>query len=204
MNLKNAFIWAPARKQRGGAVVILVSVLAVIALIIAMGIMYVISSNNTANGFEQQLKAQKSANENALAQYGQKIQEAVQVPGMMRDDLVKVAKEAMQGRYGENGSQAVFQMLREHNPTLDPGVYTKLQQLIESGRDEFKLRQDRLLDIKRSYETALGNWPQGVVMRMLGYPRLNLAEFDIVSTGRAQEAFRTGVEAPIQLRPEAK
>jgi hypothetical protein len=35
---------------------------------------------------------------------------------------------------------------------------------------------------------------------MAGYPKINLKDFDIVSTDRADTAFKTKKEAPIQLR----
>lgn len=201
MKLSTPYILCTARNQRGGAMVIVLGVLAALVALIIAGIMIVIGANNTANSFEQQIKAQREANENSLATYGQKIQEAVQVPALMREDLMKAARAAMEGRYGADGSKAVVQVLREQNPNLDPSLYTRLTQIIESGRDEFKTRQDRLVDIKRAYTTALGSLPQGAIMRFVGFPRINLDDYKIVSTERAQDAFKKGVEAPIQLRP---
>ena len=39
-----------------------------------------------------------------------------------------------------------------------------------------------------------------MLMRMVGYPRINLGDYKIETTGRAEEAFKTGVEAPIEVR----
>lgn len=182
----------------------MVAIGVVAAIVIGFFLAYV-SAYNTANRLEQTIKAEAKNNENILATYGQKVQEAAQVPGMMRDDIVAIAKAAIGGRYGENGSQAAVQMIREQNPQVDSSLYKNLQQIIEAGRDEFKTHQTRLIDAKRVYETELGSFFTGSMMHFAGYPKINLDDYKVVSTGRAQDAFRTGREdAPIQLRPAAK
>jgi uncharacterized protein (UPF0333 family) len=190
--------------QKGSAAVIaLVSIVVVIVLAAAFCFMSYVGANNFAVGMEAQLKTAKENNENILAQYGQKLQESTQVPDMARDDIVKVVKAAIEGRYGDNGSQAAIQVLREQNPSIDPQLYRTIQALIESGRDEFKQGQTKMLDIKRTYETNLGYFWRGMWMRMAGFPKLNLDDYKIVSTDRAQEAFKNGKEsAPIRLRAE--
>jgi hypothetical protein len=176
----------------------------VAAIVVGFFLAYV-SAYNNANRLEQTIKAEAKNNENILATYGQKVQEAAQVPGMMRDDIVAIAKAAIGGRYGENGSQAAVQMIREQNPQVDSSLYKKLQQIIEAGRDEFKTHQTRLIDAKRVYETELGSFFTGSMMHFAGYPKINLDDYKVVSTGRAQDAFRTGREdSPIQLRPGAQ
>ena len=189
------------KKQNGNATVI---VLVVLGAILALGVLMVgmfISANNTAAAFDARVKYQHANNKNVLASFNQKVQEIAQVPEMMRDDLVKVATAALEGRYGADGSKAVFQVLKEQNPTLDPSLYTKIQQVIESGRTEFQTSQTRLLDIKRSYETALTSAPQGPLMRFMGFPKVPLESYNIVTTGRVERAFENGKEdGPIQLR----
>jgi hypothetical protein len=115
--------------------------------------------------------------------------------------LTAVVTAALEGRYGEDGSRAVFQFIQEQNPQIDSTVYVQLQRIIESGRTEFAAAQTRLVDQRRVYETALGSFWQGTWMSVAGYPRINLEDYAIVSTARADEAFRTGVEEPMQLRP---
>jgi hypothetical protein len=73
--------------------------------------------------------------------------------------------------------------------------------MVEAGRIEFAAAQTKLVDQKRVYETALGSFWQGTWMTVAGYPKIDLAEYQIVSTTRADEAFKTGVEEPMQLRP---
>lgn len=186
--------------QKGSAALIFLGL--VIAVVALVGLSYV-SAYNAGNQLEVKLKAEYENNENILAQYSQKVMEASQVPAMMRDDIVKITREAIQGRYGPDGAKATFQMVTEHNPQITPEVYIKLQQIIEAGRDEFKNGQTRMIDTKRGYETALGSFWQGMFMRMAGYPKTDLSKFKVITNDTASEAFRTGKETrPIQLRAD--
>lgn len=187
--------------QKGSALIISLAFVGVIvAIIIGLAVSY-ISASNQGNRMEQAIKATWENNENVLAQYGQKVLEAAQVTDMARDDIAKVAKEAIQGRYGADGSKAIFQAIKEGNPSVDPTLYRNIQQIIEGGRNEFQNSQTRLIDQKRVYETALGTFWGGMWMRIAGYPRLDLSKYKAITTDRASTAFTTGKEsAPIQLR----
>jgi uncharacterized protein (UPF0333 family) len=192
------------KNQRGAVSGALVAVLAIVALLIALaGVAAVsyISAYNFGNSTEQQLKAVRENNKNILAQYGQKVQEAAQVPSMYAEDVTKVVTAAVQGRYGADGSKATWQMLKEQNPSLDASMYKQIQQIIESGRNDFQNGQSRQIAVKQGYETALGSFWQGMWLRIAGYPKLNLDEFKIISTGRADDAYQKGKEdAPLKLR----
>ena len=173
----------------------------VVAGAIGIGAVSYISAANTGNRMERTIVATDENNRNILAQYGNRIAEAAQIPSMQRDDLTAVVTAALEGRYGDDGSKAVFQFIQEQNPQIDSAVYTQLQRMIEAGRIEFAAAQTKMVDQKRVYETALGTFWQGTWMGVAGYPKIDLAEYQIVSTARADEAFKTGVEEPMQLRP---
>lgn len=158
------------------------------------------SAWSNGNRQEQQLKASYADLKNQLAQYGNKLAETAQVPDMYRDDVIAVATAAIEGRYGENGSRAVFQMLQEQNPQIDSALYVQIQQVIESGRTDFAIAQTKFLDVRRVYETSLGSPWTGTWMRIAGYPTITLADYDIVTSVRAEDAFKTKTEEPIKLR----
>ena len=183
--------------QRGGVSTALVAVLVVVGLLLAIGgigFSSYVSAFNYGNKTEQQLIAVREDNKNILAQYGQKVLEAAQVPQQYQADLTKVTTAAIQGRYGQDGSKATFQFLKEQNPQLDP------QQIIEAGRDNFEAGQRKQIDVRRQYQTQLGSFWGGMWLRMAGYPKVNLADFDIVSTDRADTAFKNHKEAaPINV-----
>lgn len=179
----------------------LISFIAVIFFSVAFVGGNYISYSNYGNKTEKSIEATYTNNQNILAQYGQKVMEAGQVPDMMRDDVVKVTNAAIQGRYGDGGSKAVFQMIHEQNPNLDSRVYVQIQQIMEAGRNEFQAAQSKLIDQRRQYDTALGNVWGGLWLTLAGYPKVDLkVAFLPISTDRAVEAFKTGREKPINIR----
>lgn len=166
-----------------------------------IAVMSYVSAANYSNEMEVRIKAEWENNENILSGYSQKIREAAQIPTMQRDDLVKIFSGTLGARYGADGSKASMQWIKEQNPNLDQRTYFKLQQIIEAGRDEFKNAQTKLIDVKRSYETALGYVWKGFWMHLAGYPKLDLSKYRAISNDYAGEAFKTGKESgPIQLR----
>jgi hypothetical protein len=172
----------------------------VIAGVIGVGITSYVSAYNSGNRLENVIKATFEDNQNVLAQYSNRIAEAAQVPAMQRDDLTQVVTAALDARYGEEGSQAMFQFIQEQNPNIDSTVYVELQRIIVAGRQDFQNSQTRLIDQKRVYETALGSLWTGTWMGIAGYPNIDLDEYVIVTNARTEEAFSTGKEEAIQLR----
>ncbi len=170
-----------------------------VAVVGVLAISY-ISAFNAGNKAEQGIKAAYTDNTNVLSQYTLKISEAAQIPAMQRDDLTKVVQASLSARYGENGSQAAMQWLKEQNPQIDSTVYTKLQQMIEAGRNDFTVAQTKLIDRKRGYETQLGSFWRGTWLSAAGYPKVNLADYKIVVSSQAKKTFETGVDEGIKLR----
>lgn len=172
----------------------------VIGGIALIGVTSYISAYNTGNRLERTIEATFTDNQNVLAQYSNRIGEAAQIPAMQRDDLAEVVERALDARYGEEGSQAMFHWIQEQNPQIDSTVYVELQRIINAGREDFRVAQTRLIDQMRVYETALGSFWQGTWLRIAGYPQTDLDQFVIVTNARTDEAFSTGQEEAIQLR----
>jgi uncharacterized protein (UPF0333 family) len=190
--------------QRGaisGGLIAGLGFIGLIVIIALFTIMSYISAANYGNRMENQLLTKVENNQNIYANGTQKIIEIAQVPAMYVDDLTKVTQAAIGGRYGADGSKAVFQMLKEQNPQLDSSMYKKIQQVIESFRDEFQNNQTSMLDIRNTYKTALGTVWQGMWLKFAGYPKTDLSKFDIVTTDKAADAFKTHRDTGVQLRP---
>lgn len=158
------------------------------------------SAKSTGNRLINDIEAAYEQNQNVLSSVTGKVAELAQVPGMMAEDMQAVIAAALSARYGEDGSKAMFQMIQEQNPQLDSAVYTKLQQAIESGRDDFQLAQKRLIDLKRVYKTAAGSPWKGIWMNATGYTAEKVDKYHIVIDDSTERAFETGKREPMKLR----
>lgn len=177
--------------------------LAVGALFLVTGVgcvASVIGTNNDLVAQEASIRAQYKQNQNNYDNMWKKFKEVASVPQMYTEDLKKVYDSAIQNRYGPKGSQAMFQWLKEHNPQFDSSMYQKIQVVVEAGRNSFEANQKMLLDKKRTYETKIGQFPTNVVAGFLGFPKIDLDEYDIVTSGTTQKAFETKQADEIQLR----
>ena len=183
-----------------GAVVGLGFVGLIIALIIVAATSY-ISANNYGARIEAQLNAEYDNNQNILAQGQQKVLEAAQVPAMYKDDFKELIAADIQGRYGPNGSQATFQWLKERELNVDAQLYRKIQQLVESYRDEFKNSQTKMIDVRRQYEAEQGLFWRGMWLRIAGFPKVDMTKFKPIVTDGVQDLYKKGKESgPMKLR----
>lgn len=176
----------------------------VIAAILAIGLAVAIAAYvkfyNYGNQAERTIVAEYTNMENILAQYSLKVTEAAQVPAMQKEDLLQLFQGTVQARYGEGGSKASFQWLKEQNPNLDQSTYLKVQQIIEAGRDKFENAQTKFIDTKRIYETNLGYLWTGFWLGVAGYPKIDLDDYVIISSTHAKDAFETKMDSGIKLR----
>ena len=183
------------KNQIGSGLVIGLAALAIVVLLIGTVAVSYISAANYGNRTEQQLKAKYQDNENVLSSGYQQLKGVAGVTKMATQDQIDLFKAAITGRYGADGSKAVFQMITENNPVQDPQLYRKVQQIVESTQKEFQASQTQMLDIKRSYETELGSVWKGMWLDFAGYPKIDLSKYVIISSEGASEAFRTKKQA---------
>lgn len=159
-----------------------------------------ISASNYGAAMEEQLEAKYKNNQNVLSNYTARVREIAQVPDMYTEDLKKVLQADLEGRYGESGSTATFQWIQERQLPFDNTLYNRLANTIEAGRNEFANNQQQLLDIKRSYQTSLKLYWRGHMLRLAGYPKVNLDDFKIIVLDDVTQKFETGVDQTLELR----
>ncbi len=181
------------------AMKILLSVGGFVLLSVAMVGCTIMGTYNSCVRQENGLEAQYQQNQNNYANYFDKLKEIAQVPAMYTADLEKVYKSALSARYGDGGSKAVMQFIQEHNPTVDSSLYTKIQSVIEAGRNSFEADQKTLLDKRRVYQNEVGQFPGGMVAGMFGFPRVDLHKYDPVINEATEQAFKSKRAGPISL-----
>lgn len=188
------------KKQIGSAVV---AVIAVVAILVALGgvaFSGFISARTYAIDQETLIKKVYNNNKNILGTYTNKVREMAQVPEMYAADLERVMTKVMTARMGDGGSKAVVQWFKESNIPFDSSLYTKLQQVMEAGNNEFQANQTRLVDVKEDYAQNQQYLWRGFWMSVAGYPKINLDEFKIVVAADTEQAFQAGKRDPIKLR----
>lgn len=174
--------------------------LGVAALFLVIFIGTAFSFRSDCVGLEAGIKAQHEQNKNNYDNMWKRFRESAQVTAMQAEDLKKLYDSAMTARYGEDGSRAAIQFIREHNPTLDSAVYVQLQRSIEAGRVSFAADQQQLIDKKRQYEVVLNSNRAVFVNWMFGFPRIDLAKYGIVTSERTDGAFQRGTDDEVKLR----
>jgi len=158
-----------------------------------------VNTYNTCVTMEENLEAQYQNNQSSYDNYYKKVVESAGVTDKYADDFKKMYDSVMQGRYGKDGSKAMFQMITEQNPQVDASLYKQIQQIIESGRNSFHADQQSLLDKKRVYNTYLKKLVSGTFAKFMGFPKKNLDEIGIVTSDRTDSAFKTKKDNPIRI-----
>lgn len=170
-----------------------------LAVIGFVGVNYV-KYHNLGVTMERQVKSTFDNNKVVLNTYTTKVQEVAQVPGMYKDDLNEVIKNTFSGRYGADGSKAVVQFMQEQNLNLDPTMYRQIQQVMESGRNDFKTSQQQLIDVTQNYQAQLDYVWSGFWLGVAGYPKINMADYKVMVTDDVDTKFKTGRDEVVKLR----
>lgn len=176
-----------------------------VALFAAILIVNVIGYKQYAVKAENALKAQYSQNQNNYSNFTNSVVEMLQVADVQKDAVKEVVSATMQGRYGKDGSKAMFNWLKENNVQYDQTAFAKVVTRIEAGRKDFEQSQKVLLDQLQVYKsnTDPDNFPKGWLLSKLGFPRFDLdKDLKIVTSGKTKETFTTGTDDAMQLKPK--
>ena len=169
----------------------LIGVLVVFSILSVSVFGAVVGINNNCIQYEESVKAQYKQNQNNYDNYFKKVKEVAQIPDMYIEGLKEVYDKAMTGRYGADGSKAMFQWIQEQNPQVDASVYKQIQQVMESGRNDFESNQKMLIDKKRAYEVFYKEFPNSFVVGFLGFPKIDLNKYDIVTSEETENIFNS-------------
>lgn len=179
-----------------------------------------ISFYNEAVQMENATRAQFQQNKNDYDNFWKSIQEMAQVPSQYKDDFQSVLVGNTEARYGDDGSQASMQWLREHAINFDASQYQRLMSAIEAGRGDFEKNQKALLDQQRRYRdhtqsffgrmwASLSGFPKPVLGEDVptkdldGDSKLTVLDWPIVTSSKTEGAFAEGRDdKPIDVFPK--
>jgi uncharacterized protein (UPF0333 family) len=194
-------------KQRGSVVgwvlgglflLILVSCLIFTGLAISKRNSFVRIENNIVIGYEE--------SKNVHSNYVLRIQEMAQVPKMATKQLSEVIKASNEGRYGPDGSKAVFQFLKEQNPNIPDSLYTNIQKEVAGGRLDFQSKITRVNDNKGVAYNMLDDTIGGFILKDIwGLPRKNIGyeggkdDYPVIMSETSVETYKTGVDKGVNM-----
>ena len=191
------------KKMSAGVIVAIVFgiIFTLIAVVVGIGVMAYVGAANKGNQMENQIDNLRQLSASNLSNLAMSIQEQAQVPEMATDHLKQIIEAQMSGRYGADGSKAVFQFLKEQNLQVDQRMYLNIQATMSGGRKEFEITQNRLMSTCRAYKNEVGNVWSGFWLRLAGYPKANLAVIcRAVTDSKTDAAFETGQQTKISLK----
>ena len=159
------------------------------ALLVLFLITGLLSFRTASVNLEESIKAQYTQNQNNYDNMWKKFKETSQVTEQYAEDLKELYTNALTARYGETGSQSMFQWLQEHNPDLSSETYVRLQSTIEAGRNSFESDQKQLISKKEQYTKLLRSNKALVFNAFLGFPTIDLDEYGIVTSVETDKIF---------------
>jgi hypothetical protein len=178
--------------------------LGVVGTFVLLTLICVMSAIGVSNGFiaaEEGINAQYDDNRNSYDRMWKTFKETAQVSDMYATDLERVFKTAITAREGEGGSKALFKFVQEQNPNFDSSLYTRLQAMIEAGRNSFAASQTTILDKCRVYKTSYMTFPNSLIAGFGGFPRINLKEkCTPVTSAKTEKAFEEKRDEEVKLR----
>lgn len=172
---------------------------------------------------EQALSAQYQDNQNELSSTTLKIKETLGVASAKSDALDKVLTDAVVGRYqagnsaqgATDGNAKLFSAVVEAYPDLKGlDTYDKVIDTINSGREAYKNKQSKLLDMVRDYKTwqhtglidekliSLAGFPSNDLTARVGQKVTHGQEAldqieTIILDADTQQAYTTGIQGPL-------
>lgn len=162
-----------------------------------VGIGYV-SVNNTCVAKEATLTATKDNSKSVYDNFWKKVKEVAQVPAEYQKGMKETYATIMDARY-KNSTHVMMNWIKEANPNFDSSMYSRVQQVIESGRNDFQDSQKQMIDQVRDYKTYVGQMPTSFFARLAGYPKINFADFEVLTSDRTDDAFKSHKDASIDV-----
>jgi len=163
-----------------------------------------VSTNNQCVTQEATLNALKQQSASQYDTFWKSVKEVAQVPSQYSKDMKETYQGIMDGRYKDKNP--LMNWIKESNPNFDSSMYKQVQQVIESGRNDFKDTQKQMIDGAREYKTYVGKFPTSLLAGFVGYPKIKWEDFEPVTSDRTDGAFKTRKDEAVDVfnKGEAK
>lgn len=167
---------------------------AVVAVLLGLGMFLIdMSYDNKHERNVADIEAQEQKIESHYDKMFKTIAQQAEVTNNYFGEFKEIYKGIMGGRYGDGGSKAMWQWLKEANPEVSPDMHMKLMNTIEVSREGFHREQTRLARMsaedKKLFVTKPAKWFTSGEHRKV----------KIISSTRAKEAVRTGIDDEINV-----
>lgn len=114
-----------------------------------------ISYNNTAERIRTDVEAQYKKIEADYEKMSRIILQQAGIVHKYSKDFKDIYKGMMTGRYGKDGSKAMWQWIKEQNPQIDSTIYQKLMVTVESQRTTLSRKQEQVASMVAEYNKML-------------------------------------------------
>lgn len=214
------------RSEKGTVPVLLIIAVVVLGGLFFGGVSFYSYANRVRNELVRQetgLNAQYQDNQNELGNYEVAFYEQTGLANLKSEKMNKIISDAVKGRYeGKDGQPlergqggAFFSAMVEAYPDLrgQLDVYDKIISFVAAGREAFKAKQSKQLDMIRAYENyRQTGWVRNWFIERIGYPALRaqigqrvvrgadaLAQMElIVTTEATNQSYESGKMKPLQ------
>lgn len=147
-----------------------------------------ISYQNAYERIDQDILSQYKKVESNYEKMSRVILQQAGIVNKYSTDFKDIYKGMMQGRYGKDGSKAMFQWIKEQNPQIDAGVYKKLMTTVEAQRTGFDRMQSKIAmmvaESNKMLKTAPSKWFVDGIIK----------EAKIVSSSNTKVIMETGID----------
>lgn len=174
------------QNDRGSVPVLAIFSILILGSLFVLGMTLYGYANSVRNELVRQetsLNAQYQDNQNELANYEVSFYEQTGLANLKSEKMDKIIFDAVKGRYeGKDGQPvergqggAFFSAMVEAYPDLrgQLDVYDKVISFVSAGREAYKAKQSKQLDMIRVYENyRQTGWVRSIFIDKIGYPAL--------------------------------
>lgn len=159
-----------------------------LAVILVVVFVMNITYQNAYERIDQDIQAQYKKIESNYEKMSRVILQQAGILNKYSNDFKEIYKGMMTGRYGKDGSKAMWQWIKEQNPQIDATLYAKLMTTVEAQRTVFDRAQQKVSNMvaesNKMLKVAPSSW----------FVDGEIKEAKIVSSTQTKMITETGID----------